>query len=93
VGTRDLEQRAGEARGISRELHGRRIGQAFAMTRYGSLQQPSEEYADVTQQHHGERREHERTRTVLAAAPAHVRRAVQHGARNNGDGQQPERPA
>ena len=44
----DFLQRAGEPAGIARELHGRGVGQKFALTADGGLNQSAEENANRT---------------------------------------------
>src|SRR5436305_2688021 len=50
----DFFQRAGDAAGIARELHGRRVGEKLALPRHGRLDQAAEEITDITEQEHSE---------------------------------------
>ncbi len=63
------------------------------MARHRRLQQASEKHSDVAEHHDGQRRQHERTRAVTPVASTGARRALQHDAGDNRDGQQSEGPA
>jgi len=52
----DFFQRAADPAGIAGELHGRGVGEEFALPRDRGLDQPAEEHADVP---HDEQRESE----------------------------------
>ncbi len=50
----NLAQRTHNAARIARELHRRRIGEKFALTGHGGLNEPAEEVADIADDHRGQ---------------------------------------
>ena len=88
----DLDQRAAQSARIARELHCRCIGERFARARHCGLDQATEEQADVADDQHGERDQHDDHHAALAVA-AHASRATQHRAPDQCDHQQPEQQA
>ena len=84
----DFLERAGKPAGIARELHGRGIGEKFALAADGGLDQAAKENADGAEQHQSQA--DERQRIVVAAAAA---ARAQQNAADGGDAQQAENDA
>ncbi len=76
----DFFQRAGDAAGIPRELHGRGVGEKFALAADGGLNEASEKNADVADD---QQREAENRQRILPATATAATRGLQEHAAND----------
>ena len=83
----DFFQRAGDAAGIARELHGRGVGQKFALAADGGLDEPAEKNADVADD---QQRKAEKRQRILSAAASAAARGLQQNPADDGEAKNAE---